>query len=892
MRRTFHREVNVQPSPPSGLTVNWQASWIGRHTPAGARIVREIESDHVAWVDPEHWLGQTVSVAGPVTAVSVDVTGDRAVADLELCTPSGDVLAARTLVGGEVPWDRFSEFLQVDPPLPAGTYLVRVTARQGQVGWRSRLAAPDRADDDGVSPLPVVGSALRDGQHEPGVRCLGVETPPAPNPIFRSVVVVDGEVSQARLFAVGLGYGAFSINCHPVTADVLDPAPTDYDRTVLYRTYDVTRLLKAGENVLTAELGRGFYAARGANTWGWNLAAWHREPVLLAQLEYLDAGGTHHVVGSGPTWQTAAGPITSDLLYTGVRHDASREPYWEPAIPVAAPRGMLRPAQLPGIRRSPAVPPAATTQVGPTTVVDFGTVMAGRVRCRISGEPGAEVVLRYGEQLAADGSVHCENVFIAGESQVDRYLVGPGADPTPWEPEFTYKGFRYVGIDVVGKATVHDVAAIPVHTAVERVGSFACQDETLTWIDQTTARTFLNNLHGIPTDTPSYEKNGWTADAHLATEAVLHHFDLRTSFGKWLDDHVDAQDEQGVVPQIVPTPGWGRALDPAWSASLVLIAWNLYWEYGDRAALERHVEAITAYVDHALEIARVSGWIWPRHSWGDWLSPGHMFAPEGAAPTATMMLGRVAGRAADICRALGRTDQAERYADAAQQIAGAYHRAFFDQDSGTYRHDEVGYRQTMNVLPLAFGAVPDEDVDRVVAGLVRDIEQRTDGHLDCGAIGVKHLLPVLSEHGHDDLARTVATQRTAPGWGVWRQSGATTLRESWDADARSHNHYFLGSVAAWIQQRVGGVRQTAPGWAAFEIRPVVDDRVGWARISHRTVRGDLAVHWHHEDGHWRADVTVPAGATAALHLPGRPATPLPSGAHRLRFPALHSTRRN
>jgi alpha-L-rhamnosidase len=254
MRRTFHREVNVQPSPPSGLTVNWQASWIGRRTPAGARVVREIESDHVAWVEPGHWLGQTVSVAGPVTAVSVDVTGDRAVADLELCTPSGDVLAARTLVGGDVPWDRFSEFLQVDPPQPAGTYLVRLTARQGPVGWRSRFAAPSDVADDGVSPLPVVGSALRDGQHEPGVRCLGVETPPAPNPIFRTVVVVDGEVSQARLFAVGLGYGAFSINGHPVTADVLDPAPTDYDRTVLYRTYDVTRLLKAGENVLTAEL--------------------------------------------------------------------------------------------------------------------------------------------------------------------------------------------------------------------------------------------------------------------------------------------------------------------------------------------------------------------------------------------------------------------------------------------------------------------------------------------------------------------------------------------------------------------------------------------------------------------------------------------------------------
>jgi len=78
---------------------------------------------------------------------------------------------------------------------------------------------------------------------------------------------------------------------------------------------------------------------------------------------------------------------------------------------------------------------------------------------------------------------------------------------------------------------------VPLSTDVERVGSFECSEETLSWIDRATARTFRNNLHGIPTDTPVYEKNGWTADAHLAVEAVLHHFDLRTTLGKWLDDH-------------------------------------------------------------------------------------------------------------------------------------------------------------------------------------------------------------------------------------------------------------------------------------------------------------------------------------------------------------------
>jgi alpha-L-rhamnosidase len=187
----------------------------------------------------------------------------------------------------------------------------------------------------------------------------------------------------------------------------------------------------------------------------------------------------------------------------------------------------------------------------------------------------------------------------------------------------------------------------------------------------------------------------------------------------------------------------------------------------------------------------------------------------------------------------------------------------------------------MNVLPLAFGAVPEEHVETVVANLVRDIELRTGGHLDCGAVGVKYLLPVLSDHGRDDVAMTVATQETSPGWGVWRRAGSATLWESWDLDARSHDHYFLGSAAAWIQQRVGGVRQTSPGWASFDVQPIVDERVTWARISHRTVRGEMAVHWRRSGPEWTFDVLVPSGATARLRIRGNSTVPLASGRHRL-----------
>ncbi|MET7335360.1 family 78 glycoside hydrolase catalytic domain [Nonomuraea sp. NPDC005650] len=862
---------------------DWSATWIGHRAPPGRRIVRSITSDHVAWADSGHWLGQTFTADGPITAVTADLVaelGDDVVGRLELCTLDGEVLAERELFGGPFPWDRFAHYLELDPAPPAGEYLLRVHAERGRIGWRSHTRPPHHEADDGLSPLPVLGTALRDGDVEHVVRAIGVETHPAANPIFRTSFTVTGQVRQARLHAVGLGYGIFRINDEAVTDDVLDPAPTAYDRTILYRSHDVTHLLRIGTNTITAALGRGFYSARGASTWAWNLAPWHREPVLLAQLEYLDEAGTRHVVHSDPTWQAAAGPVVSELLYTGEHHDRLDSPSWEQAIAATPPGGVLRPAPLPPIRRFAPVEPVTGHDISETTTVhDFGTVMAGHITCTLRGQPGAQIIVTYGEHLAADGSVHCDNVLAAGAAQVDRYVLASSEEVT-WQPQFTYKGFRYVGIETVGPVAVHDVTAVPLHTDVRKIGRFECGNELLTWIDRATGRTFLNNLHGIPTDTPIYEKNGWTADAHLATEAVLHHFDMRTTLGKWLDDHVDAQAGDGTVPQIVPTPGWGYGPDPAWSASMVLIPWNLYWEYGDLAILDRYVEPICKYVDRMLDLS--GDGVWPLHSWGDWLSPGHQFAPEGPAPTATMMLHHVITRAAAICRELGIEAKASRYEQAAQTIASAYHETFFDRRTGTYRCPNVGYRQTMNVLPLAFGTVPAEHAAKVAQGLFDDIELRTGGHLDCGAIGVKYLLPVLSDHGRDDLAITVATQKTRPGWGVWWRAGAQTLLESWDETARSHDHYFLGSVAAWIQQRIAGFRATTPGWASFEVRPVMDDRITWARIAHSTMRGEAMIDWRRTGTAWEVELHVPAGATATLILPGEPGRQLTTGSHRLR----------
>ncbi|MEU4454746.1 family 78 glycoside hydrolase catalytic domain [Nocardioides sp. NPDC023903] len=867
------------------------ASWIARSVPPGQRIIRQITASRVDRVEPGHSLGQTFRTGGPITAVNVDLVGPGDAAEahtadvrflLRLEDTSGRVVAERRFESPQLVWDYFGPFLDVTPMAPPGDYTVVLHSDRGAIGWSTADSVAANADD-GVSPLPVDGRALVDGEPVEGVRMIGIETLPAPNPIFRRVVDLDAVPQAALLSATILGTGVVRINGIRVGEEMLEPAVTDYDKTVLFRTWDVAHLLRVGPNELLLEAGRERYAARGGDTWGWHLAPWHREPTAIARLDLVDADGRSSTIVTDESWETAPGAVEADRLFQGedwvIRGGT---PDWKPVTLVEPPSGKLRLAELPPVLGLPPVPACVVEALDAhRTVLDFGEVMVGRVRARLSGGPGGKVTVLSGEQRGDDGAVLCNNPLVAGQAQMDSVQLETGVVDLVWEPQFGYRGFRWVQIETSGDVTVEEVRAVPLYTEVERVGELRAAHPVLEWIDAATARTFRNNLHGIPTDTPIYEKNGWTADAHLATEALLHHFDLKAAFGKWIDDHLDAQGRDGAIPWIIPTPGWGRSSDPTWSSSAVLIPWYLYREYGDREILKRSASMISRFADDVLSKLDQDD-IWRRRTWGDWLSPGHLVGPEGMAPIGTAMTVTMFRHVAVILAELGH-DSADTYERAADRVGHAYHATWFDPGTGRYAVDGVGHRQVLDILPLAFGIVPEQHVASVRRGLIEDLDSRTRGHLDCGAVGVRHLLPVLSAAGRDDLAISVLTARTRPGWGAWFTAGESTLLESWDVDARSRNHYFLGSVAAWIQQRVGGLRLTEPGWRQFEVAPVDDPRVDRASIRHRTPLGDARVAWQRGPGGWRFAVEVPPGASAAVRVPGAHAD-LGPGVHVVHLP--------
>lgn len=111
----------------------------------------------------------------------------------------------------------------------------------------------------------------------------------------------------------------------------------------------------------------------------------------------------------------------------------------------------------------------------------------------------------------------------------------------------------------------------------------------------------------------------------------------------------------------------------------------------------------------------------------------------------------------------------------AAAVKSAFNGAFLNASTGWYTGaDEANYRQTHNILALAFDLVPNSETAQVVAdSIVTDVVNR-GVHLNTGALGTKYLLPMLTEHGHADIAFSISQQTTFPSWGFWIENGATT----------------------------------------------------------------------------------------------------------------------
>jgi alpha-L-rhamnosidase len=750
------------------------------------------------------------------------------------------------------------------------------TADKEATGW----ADPTFDDSGWPAALP-----LKPYGQSPWGR--SVELPRPPDPLLRTTFPVTKQVRQARVYMVGLGYHELRLNGRKVGDNVLETDVNDYSKRVGYSTYDVTDYLRHGANAAGVMLGSGFYDVHQATPLGWEQAPWRDDPKMLFQMEIRYTDGTTETVLSDPGWQSADGPITYDSVFGGEDYDARLEnrgwdtpsfdtatasAQWRSARIVAAPGGRLVATNNDPVRVEQTLRPVTTTEPKPGVyVLDMGHTITGWGRLTVSGTAGTAVTLRYGQRLLADGTVDYLDAWHGGRSQTDGYILKGGGTET-WEPRFTFKSFRYLQVTGLPSAPQPDtVVGRFTHSAVGDAGSFSSSSELYNTFHDGMRRTILGSLEGYPAVDPFYEKSGWTEDVSVSAQSQIYNFDMARFFTEWLDDIRDSQQPNGQLPIIIPSPGWGYTSwgtpSPVWTAVYPIMAWRMYQNYGDRRVLEEHYPTIKKYLDW--EISRLQDGI-ATSALTDYMAPGYNGnPPEDGRLAGTAYIYRQLTILADIAQVLGQTADTGHYRQIADVVRDRFNAMFLNTTKGQYETaKDPGYRQTSNLLPLAFGMVPEAYRQRVLDGIVADVHARGD-HLNTGTLGTEVILPVLTENGHADLANAIASQRTYPSWGYWYANGADTMWEAWGLTARSRAHFFMGMVDEWFYRDLAGITTdpARPGYQHIVIRPYPDSGPERVRASHTSPYGQITSAWVRTGNGFRLTVTVPVNTTATVCVP-------------------------
>ena len=832
------------------------------------------------------------------------------------------------LYSGHVHRWNFLRFRDITPWLKPGEneIVVRMPAQgSSDVAFLAKIAFPD-------------GTALVTDGSWSGTRDLGAVREPAfarslvmrtetRAPAFEKTFRVKKPVRSAVLHVTGVGFYEASLNGRKIGDKVLDPSPTDYDKRVLYSSYDLGSSLRVGENALKVLVGHGWYDVRSIATWDFATAPWRDFPRMIAQLDIVyDDGATDRVVSDG-SWMQVGGPVRYDCIREGEVIAADDVPGESvPCAVVPGPKGRLLAEAIPPAKVMRTIAPESIRDVGDGTyVVCFPENFAGWIRAKFRGlRKGDVVVIRYDERVNDDFSpaaasvrdglhdrkravdtakavkgdetrrIDCHFRYTAShrycpvgaEFQADR-LIASGAPVETYEPRFTYNGFQYVVLRGLRQAPrAEDVVGCVVHTAFGDIGRFASSDATLNRLVAMAGRSYKSNFaDGYPTDCPHREKNGWTGDASIASELAQYLFENTAAYEKWLKDICDTQTGSGDICCIVPTSGWGFKWGngPAWDSALPVIAWNLYCYRNDRRVLDDIYPTLCRYLAFTATKADGDGLV--KHGLGDWIpvDRAHMPSTELTSSCYYYQALRIASRIAAL---KGLSAESAAFAAAADRTRQGINARFYMGD-GVY--DNGG--QTAQALPIAFGIVGKPEFEKTAAALVASVE-KTDCHVDMGLLGMKHVFRALSRIGRTDLAYRMIVNPTAPSMAEWARKGSTTLWEDW-GDGASRNHIMFGDFAGWSYQYLAGIRlpeaeDSCSAIPVFRSRafkdvvfePCVIDGLEWVSASVDSPYGVYASKWSRKDGRTTFEFDVPPGGSAIFRQAGCEDVALRPGHHR------------
>lgn len=693
-----------------------------------------------------------------------------------------------------------------------------------------------------------------------------------PAPYFRKGFKVARGLVKATLYATAKGVYEAYINDSYVADSLFTPGFTNYNKLIQYQTYDVTHLVSKGKNVLGAVVAEGWYAGQLAFKKQQYFGTWPVCLLMKLVLEYKN-GDVEEVVTDG-SFITSTGRILASSFLDGEvvdnRLPESFEMFsgrmdtddWVNATEEGDDFSLLVPDDTEPVRFRHRL---KGTLIGHDKgdIYDFGQNAAGVLFIDVKADYDTKIVLRHGEMMDGD-KLYTANLRLAKSEDV--FYCRHGRQILT--PTFTFHGFRYAEVIVEeGEATVMGIYMNVCHNDLARTGTFDCSDELINKIYTNTLWGQRSNFISVPTDCPQRdERLGWTGDAQIFSTTAMYNADCKGFFARYMRDLRLDQREDGAVTDIVPhLEGLTGAGCAAWGDAVCVIPYNHYRMYGDITIIKDNIEAMKKWVEYLVNHS--TGFIRPAEGYGDWLSVGE---ETDKSVLATAYFAHSVDLTARCLAFLGEDNG--YYKGLFDDIKSAFRREFV-AENGVIKSDT----QTCYLLALSFGLC--EDADNCAEHLVRTLERR-DGKLTTGFVGVRELLPMLTEQGRADMAYSLIMEKEYPSWGFSIANGATTIWERWnsytptegfgDVGMNSFNHYSLGSCVEWMYGYMLGIRPLQAGFKEVLIAPVTDPlhRVSYASGSYHSENGRIDVDWVEEDGVVTLNVSKPSEMRAEFDIKG------------------------
>lgn len=700
-------------------------------------------------------------------------------------------------------------------------------------------------------------------------------------PLFRKEFKVNKSIEEATINISGLGHYELYINGTKVGDRFLSPGWSFYQKHNLYNTYNITDLLKRGENALGAIVGNGFYNVNNERYRKLVIAYGYPKLIFNITIKYSD-GSIKNIVSDGHC-KVSPSPIIFSSIFGGEDYDARLEQEnWSAAgfddskwkIPVIindSTNKLIPEKDFPlKVMQEFEVQTISKSKTG-KTIYDFGQNASGIISLKAKGNKGTQIRIRPDELLNKDGDVTQKSG--GGPYEFNYILNGDGIEE--WQPRFTYYGFRYAEIeisepeDATKKTEVLELKMLHTRNSSPTVGEFSCSDTLFNQIFELINWGIKSNMASVATDCPHREKLGWLEQTYLIGPSMHYNYDIHTLYSKIVDDMIDSQLDNGLVPDIAPEYvafAKGFRDSPEWGSASVIIPWQLYKWYGDEKILKKAYPMMKRYVDYLQ--GKSQGNLLD-HGLGDWFDLGPKQPGEAQLTpktvTATSIYYYDLQLIAKTAKKLGFEKDLYKYTKLAEKVRTALLEKYYEQKSGSFSTGS----QTAYAMSLYTGIIPKGDKEKVFNNLIDSI-QNNDYALTSGDIGYHFLVRVLSENGRSDVLYKMNNRSDRPGYGYQLKKGATSLTESWAALTNvSNNHMMLGHLMEWFYSGLGGIYQDENSVAYKEIiiAPKPVGNIKWVNCSYNSQKGLISSKWIIDENKFTLNIEIPKDAVAKIVIP-------------------------